>query len=377
MSINRGEISWTERMWGYMSDDVQSCEEGYVKGKKAGNKLEYVVNVHIDDLDALIDGPDGQDARSVPMTGEVSCPLFGDHMQMEKGAKFGLYWKVPETGERRMSYDFLVKSRNGIVYDFSGYKLITHQPGDFDILEDHTTLYATLTWTEGGQPKKALGIIYFHPIPDLVPMLLSMLVPKDEGLLSRIFHLGTEMENVLHWKSRLRSLIRFFLFCSKEESDVYLKNVIPSIYETEYRNWVCRGTCRRDGQVSEFFLFSGIHGKGFPWGGEESFSDIGLIVRGSRGVRRLALSDRSIPSLNLDFKDQAHGTYTYQGNLFEIIDVGKYQVSVAVDRTLAAPTDWENQFNDQYSRKNSKVVVEVTEDNPSPPIDLPDPAASN
>ena len=185
---DHGKIEWTERMWGYVSEGAVSFEEGYVKGKKAGNELEYVVNVHIDDLDAFLAGPDqGPAARHVPMTGKVSCPLFGGHKRrFQGGATFGLYWKDPQTGERRMSYDFQVRGRNNITYTFSGYKRIFRQPGKFDILEDHTTLYATLTWTENGQTKTAQGIIYFHPIPDLVPMLLSMLLPKDEGFLGPI-----------------------------------------------------------------------------------------------------------------------------------------------------------------------------------------------
>ncbi len=150
-------------------------------------------------------------------------------------------------------------------------------------------------------------------------MLLSMLLPKSENLLSVI-------SAVAHWKNRLITMIRFFLFVSREVSEEYLKNIIPGTYETEYRNWVCKGTCQTGGLEQEFFLFSGIHPKGFPWGGDEGFSDIGLIIRDAEGsVRRFAFSDRSIANLELDFKDQAQGTYRYEGSLFEITN--GYQVS--------------------------------------------------
>jgi uncharacterized protein (DUF362 family) len=150
-------------------------------------------------------------------------------------------------------------------------------------------------------------------------MLLSMLLPKDEGLLDLIGLFG-------HLRNRLITVIRFFLFVSAEVSEEYLKNLIPVAYETEYRNWVCKGTCQTGGAEQEFFLFSGIHPKGFPWGGDEGFSDIGLLLRSADGsVRRFALSDRSVANLELDFKGQDPGTYSYEGSLFEITD--GYQVS--------------------------------------------------
>ncbi|MGD0233587.1 MAG: hypothetical protein ABSC55_03510, partial [Syntrophorhabdales bacterium] len=318
---DNAKLEWTERMWGYVCEGAPSFEEGYLAGKKTGNRLEYLVTAQIDDLDALMAGPDeGPTARHVPMTGWASCQmLFGENLPIQKGATFGLYWKDPQSGERRMSYDFQVIGQNNTLYTFSGYKRIVHDPETFDILEDHTTLYATLQWMEGSQRKTAQGIIYFHLLTDLAPMLLSMLLPKSENLLSVI-------SAVAHWKNRLTTMIRFFLFVSREVSEEYLKNIIPGTYETEYRNWVCKGTCQTGGLEQEFFLFSGIHPKGFPWGGDEGFSDIGLIIRDAEGsVRRFAFSDRSIANLELDFKDQAQGTYRYEGSLFEITN--GYQVS--------------------------------------------------
>ena len=315
------KLEWTERMWGYVCEGAASFEEGYLQGKRIGNRLEYLVTTQIDDLDALMAGPDeGPTARHVPMTGWASClMLFGEELPMQKGASFGLYWKDPLSGERRMSYDFQVIGRNNTVYTFSGYKRIVHEPGTFDILEDHTTLYATLQWMEDGQTKTARGIIYFHPLTDLAPMLLSMLLPKSEDLLGIL-------SAVTHLKSRLITMIRFFLFVSREASEEYLKDIIPGTYETEYRNWVCKGTCQTGGLQQEFFLFSGIHPKGFPWGGDEGFSDIGLILRdGAGSIRRFAFSDRSMASLELDFRYQGQGDYRYEGNLFEITD--GYQVS--------------------------------------------------
>lgn len=324
-------LEWAERMWGYLYEGAASFEEGYLKGKEAGNKLEYVVTTQIADLDALLAGPDtGPGARHVPMTGRASCPMiFGQNIALQKGATFGLYFRDQQTNERRMSYDFQVIGPNGTTYTFSGYKRIVHDAGTFDILQDHTTLYATLQWQEGSENKTARGIIYFHPIPDLPPMLLSMLLPGSESLLGVI-------SAAAHLKDRLITIVRFFLFVSREASQEYLKNIIPSIYEAEYRNWVCKGTCEREGVQLEFFLFSGIHPKGFPWGGDTGFSDIGLIIReGSGDVRRFALSDRTVANLELDFNTSTQGRYNYDGDMFEVTK--GYQLSFADMRKSPLP----------------------------------------
>ena len=355
------ELEFTERMWGYLCEGATSFEEGYLEGKKTGNRFEYRVTIQIEDFDALMAGPDeGPTARHVPMTGWASCgTLFGEKIPLQKGASFGFYWKDPQSGERRMSYDFQVIGQNNTLYTFSGYKRIVHDPGTFDILEDHTTLYATLQWMEGSQRKTAQGIIYFHLLTDFAPMLLSMLLPKSEDLLGLI-------SAIAHWKNRLITMIRFFLFVSREVSEEYLKNLIPATYEAEYHNWVCKGTCKAAGPEQEFLLFSGIHPKGFPWGGDAGFSDIGLILRDQGGsVRRFALSDRSIANLELDFKYQAQGRYRYEGSLFEITN--GYQVSFTDMRKdnvpgylRKAPARLEFAFTPQFiERKNVPFEVSL------------------
>ena len=191
-------------------------------------------------------------------------------------------------------------------------------------------------------------------------MLLSMFLPKSENpldLIATLFDTG--------WKERLVTIIRFFLFVSREASEEYLKNIIPGTYETEYRNWVCKGTCQTGGLEREFFLFSGIHPKGFPWGGDDGFSDIGLVLRDAAGsVRRFALSDRSIENLELGFKFQPQGVYKYEGSLFEITN--GYQVSFTdmhkddvPGRLLRTPAHLELTFTPQFV-ETKNVPFEVS-----------------
>ena len=100
-------------------------------------------------------------------------------------------------------------------------------------------------------------------------MLLSIRTPKDNSLLNR-----------------LRMTRKFFDFVFKEISG-YLEK-LNLFYRVEYYNVVCRGTSTADGKDHEFFFFSGVHDKGFPWGDNIGFSDIALVLRHGETWRRFA-----------------------------------------------------------------------------------------
>ena len=96
------EFEMTETMWGYMSFRASSFKEGYEEGKRKGNKLQYEVTLHVENFREF-KFPSG---RRAPMTGWVSCKnLFGEKLPIYNG-EYGLYWVDPETGGRRISYDF-------------------------------------------------------------------------------------------------------------------------------------------------------------------------------------------------------------------------------------------------------------------------------
>ena len=100
--------------------------------------------------------------------------------------------------------------------------------------------------------------------------------------------------------------------------DEYLQGV-RLLYDTRYENLVLSGRMRRaDGVEVPFFLGSGVHERGFPWGDGELFSDVLLVVGdGKGGFQRFCISDRTLEGLVLDISG---GVYRYRGTLFAVTD---------------------------------------------------------
>ena len=100
--------------------------------------------------------------------------------------------------------------------------------------------------------------------------------------------------------------------------DEYLQGV-RLLYDTRYENLVLSGRMRRaDGVEVPFFLGSGVHDRGFPWGDGELFSDVLLVVGdGKGGFQRFCISDRTLEGLFLDIPG---GVYRYRGTLFAVTD---------------------------------------------------------
>jgi uncharacterized protein (DUF362 family) len=95
----------------------------------------------------------------------------------------------------------------------------------------------------------------------------------------------------------------------------YLKD-IRMVYDTKYENLVLSGIVSDKNEIKPFFFVSGMHDKGFPWGDGETFWDVMLIVGDEKaGYQRYCITDRVLEGLELDVE---HGTYRYDGQLFEI-----------------------------------------------------------
>jgi len=141
------------------------------------------------------------------MSGWVTCQnLYGEKLPIRNG-EYGLYTIDRETGQRRITYKFNFTGKDGKEYFFSGYKVIVHEPWRFDILEDQTTLFATITRTDdGNETVVAQGIIHYH-VEDFPDMLFSIRTPKDDTIANRV-----------------RMATRFFAFVSKEISE-YIREI--------------------------------------------------------------------------------------------------------------------------------------------------------
>jgi len=243
-------------------------------------------------------------ARHVPMerVGFIGT-LFGETRPLQKEQPFGLYWKDPQSGERRdvIRLSGVGRTRTSIRFPDIAHRFMTRALWISSRITRRS--YATPSGWKANRKEQHEGIILLSPAHRPRPMLLSMFLPNSAS------HRLSPAWLITNWQERLVTGRAFsFLLVSREASEEYLESLIPRRYETQYNNWVCKGTCTSEGVAREFFLFSGIHDKGFPWGGDETFSDIGLLLRDASGsTRRFALSDRSVQNLELDFKFKQQG----------------------------------------------------------------------
>jgi uncharacterized protein (DUF362 family) len=117
------------------------------------------------------------------------------------------------------------------------------------------------------------------------------------------------------WSQDLAARVAFASFAWGQLRDEYLDKVLP-FYTTRYENLVVAGQLRTPSGAAPFFLVSGVHDKGFPWGDGELFWDVLLAIGdGGGGYRRFAITDRVLTGLRFNIGE---GTYQYSGPLYAI-----------------------------------------------------------
>ncbi len=140
--------------------------------------------------------------------------------------------------------------------------------------------------------------------------VLSFELKDTASLVSSI-----EITNAKTLKQRIAAYLTFISFVFAPLREEYLKNLRVD-YQTEYENLVLSGVLNgRDG-ARDFFLVSGVHEKGFPWGDDESFWDVLLAVGdGNGGYVKYGITDHALEGLRLDVE---HGSYRYRGPIFAL-----------------------------------------------------------
>jgi uncharacterized protein (DUF362 family) len=282
-----------ETLWGYFSEGIDDFEEGERKGKEHNNRLQFWVTIDIDSFEDFVK-ISGHKAK---ITGKVSCPSLGKNLEIREG-EFNLYQPDPGTGVRRITYTFSFTGRDDKDYHLDGYKVIYHDRGKIDLVEDMTTLF-TRIYRMGPTGGELLGsgIMLYH-MSDLPAMVASMEVTNCKSLIDQI-----------------RVRMQYFSFVYGEVRDTYLEHISP-FYSTAYENLVLNGRLSISGELKNFFFFTGIHDKDFPWGDKAAFWDIALLIQeGDNHWRRYALSRHRIENLILDIEK---GLFNYEGDLFEI-----------------------------------------------------------
>src|SRR5512140_1930418 len=248
------------------------------------------------------------------LSGTVTFEPLGGRIPIRDGV-FNLFTVDARTGIRRMTYAFRFTAADGQPYLLHGHKEIHDDPGALDVVPDMTTLFTTLHRGPDEQaPVYAAGVLTFD-LKNAPALMASMKVEGTSSLLRKV-----------------GAYTAFASFAYGALRDEYLHGV-RLLYDTRYDNLVLSGRMRgADGVEVPFFLASGVHERGFPWGDGELFSDVLLVVGdGKGGFLRFCNSDRTLEGLTLDISG---GVYRYHGTLFAVTD--GYSTSFSRMRSAAS-----------------------------------------
>jgi uncharacterized protein (DUF362 family) len=332
-------LRFSETMSGYLAEGVADFEEGVRKGQEQGNALSFDVAIEIENVSDFIK-LSGQEAK---MSGTVSYKPLGQDLPIRDGV-FTLFKPDPASGTRQMTYSFSFTGRDGNDYFLHGHKVIRDDPG-VDVLEDMTRLFTRIyRGRRIYETPIGSGILTFRLL-DFPSMLASF-----------------EVTNTLSPITKLRTISAFVKFCYGEIRETYLPG---PVYRTRYENVVLRGKMvSKEGGLRNFFFFSGIHGKDFPWGDDEVFWDIALIIQKSDGGwERYVLTDRIIENLKLDVEK---GVYRYEGPVYQL-----------VEGSSVSKADLEKPILPAYLRKIDAQIEILFNSSAYPTVDIPFPVASN
>jgi uncharacterized protein (DUF362 family) len=332
-------LRFSETMSGHLAEGVEDFEAGEKRGKEQENFLFFDVAIEIESVSDFVK-LSGQEAK---MKGTVSYKPLGQGLPINDGV-FTLFKPDPASGTRQMTYSFGFTGNDGADYSLYGYKVIHDDPG-IDVLEDMTRLFTRLY--RGKRVDKiplGSGILHFKML-DLPSMLSSF-----------------EVTNTVSPIAKIRTISTFIQFCYGAVSETYLPGFV---YDTKYENLVLRGkVVSEGGALRNFFFFSGIHDKDFPWGDGEIFWDIGFILqRGDGSWERYVLTDRIIEKLELDVKK---GIYQYEGPVYQLIE--GYSASKADFEKASLPR--------HLGKRHAKIEIHF-DGKPYPTADMPFPVVSN
>ena len=263
-------------------------------GAVGARPLSFDVSIRIPDLARFFDDPE----HSAELTGTVTSPDLGGTLQVRDGG-FQLFAPDATSGIRQLRYSFRFTAAEGGTYYLHGHKDVHDDPG-LDTVKDLTCLYTNLYRgdTEAA-PLFGSGELHFS-LADLPALLASFRV-----------------QGATDWMQELAARVAFTSFAWGQVRDEYLDKA-RLFYDTRYDNLAVAGRLQTPTGDVPFFLVSGVHDKGFPWGDGELFWDVLLTLADGRGgYRRFAITDRVLPGLQLNIEE---GTYRYTGPLYALQD---------------------------------------------------------
>ena len=297
--LNGARIEFTESMSGYIGKGETDPAKGLALRQREKTEIRFDVRIRIEDLGRFLK----ISHHKAALTGTVTSDLFGGTHEISDGI-FNLFSINPATGIREMIYAFNFTA-DGQMYYLHGHKEIHHTHGKADVVEDMTRLFTVIYKGNNEQaPIYGSGELRFD-LKNAPSLLASIEVVEPKSL-----------------KQRIMAYLAFVSFVFAPLREEYLKNLRVT-YETEYENLVLSGVLNGSDGPRDFFLVSGVHEKGFPWGDDESFWDVILAIsNGSGGYLRYGITDHALEGLKLDVE---HGKYSYSGTLFAL--EGNYAAS--------------------------------------------------
>lgn len=170
---------FTERMAGFVSMRVSDdFEAGAAAAEAAGESMEFILTVHVDDLDRFV----ADREHEAPMSGTVSAPGISPDALTVSEATFNLFNEDPdEIATHNLRYRMKLSATDGHEFWFFGKKLVHDDPG-FDPWDDTVTLYVTIHEgpSEAG-PVVGRGILHIGPT-DLMRQLTTVQAIGTDGL---------------------------------------------------------------------------------------------------------------------------------------------------------------------------------------------------
>jgi uncharacterized protein (DUF362 family) len=327
--VNGARIEFEESMSGYIGKGQTNPRQRLNADGRQEAELRFDVRIQIDDLGRFLKISHHQ----ASLTGTVTSDIFGGTHEISDGV-FNLFSLNPATGIREMVYAFKFTA-GGQTYYLHGHKEIRHKRGKADVVEDMTRLFTVIYQGEDEQaPIYGAGELRFD-LEDVASLLASMEVVNPKSL-----------------KQRITAYLAFISFVCAPLQEEYLRNLRID-HETEYENLVLSGVLNGPDGPREFFLVSGVHEKGFPWGDGESFWDVILAVAdGNGGYRRYGITDRALDGLELDVE---HGTYRYSGAIFALD--GDYAASFSqMKDSVSDPTECQASFEIHFDARANNPV---------------------
>ena len=294
-------IRFEEAMDGYLGENIRDFRDGEDYGIRHDDRIRFDVRVEMDSVDDFV----RVSAHEARLRGRFYCSsIGGDRGMAIKKGRFNLFDIDPASGHRRMRYAFNFKGPDGAPFFFSGFKDIFNDRA-VDMVEDMTTLFVRIH--RGRDETGGLygsGVMYFR-VTDMASIYRMLSTAEVTGA-----------SNTLE---KYAAIARFAGFFTAETLRTYAPGP-RFLYSTRYENLILSGRLKVRGDDAErdFFLFSGEHGAGFPWGDGETMSDLALLVADGRGgYLRYGVTRRSLKGLRVELDNNR---YAYTGELYRMVD---------------------------------------------------------